>query len=645
MADHHDDHHHGDGHRDPPSFPIQEKSAIWGLVLAFLAYFLCHSFVYVENDPAAVAEASARGQRVEWTSFDKFYTQSPSLFKQPADHAELLTILKDAARDNHTVKVVGAGHSWSPIGLTDGVMLNLDKFNKIISIDAVSKLVTVQAGIRIRDLSAALAAHDPPLALRNTGVLNRQSLAGALATGTHGTGINYQIMSADVVALEIITAVGEVLRVRRDDADLLMREVFEAATVHLGGLGVITEVTMEVVDAFSVVKRNRLMPLEEVVGRLEELVEGIEHLLIWYVPYTETAQLLEANRTERSKTMPSTTSCSSSSSSSSSNSSSINGDGKEASFSSKLTTAAQSSLLLYFRPFLGVLQVRVLSAAGWFSSLFPVAYVPFLNRYLVAPSLHMFAWGESSYSFYPEGYQGIVLGTLMIKPFLPPSLPPFLFSYPFLSPSLPFSLQPHAMTTAALPIPHPSLPPSLPSTTHTDDHPDQYREAEWFLPYEKFPVAFAAFQQFLEERRGKIGANFVVQLRMTKGDGLWLSPFRSSSSSSSSGSKNEDNKEGEEAAAAAAAAAGSSWYVSIATLVKGYDCEPYFKAAEEEVWLNPLHSARPHWGKVHYLTYNQLSLMYGEEYERYLSVRRRLDPRDMFLNQHLRELFLERAIR
>ena len=414
MADH-DDHGHDDGHREPPSFPIQEKSAIWGLVLAFVAYFLCHSFVYVENDPTAVAEASARGERVKWSSFDQFYTQSPSVFKQPADHAELLTILKDAARDNHTVKVVGAGHSWAPIGLTDGVMLNLDKFNHIISIDAATKRVTVQAGIRIRDLSAALAVHDPPLALRNTGVLNRQSLAGALATGTHGTGINYQIMSADVVALEMVTAAGEVLRVSREDSDLARREVFEAATIHLGGLGVITEVTMEVVDAFSVVKRNRLMPLQEVVGGLEGLVEGIEHLLIWYVPFTETAQLLEANRTARSKIMPSRT-CNSSEEK----------EEKGFLFLSKLAKAVHSSLLLYFRPFLGVLQVRVLSAAGWFSSLFPVTYVPFLNRYLVAPSLHMFAWGESSYSFYPEGYQGIVLGTLMVLVKPPPSLPPSL---------------------------------------------------------------------------------------------------------------------------------------------------------------------------------------------------------------------------
>lgn len=164
------------------------------------------------------------------------------------------------------------------------------------------------------------------------------------------------------------------------------------------------------------------------------------------------------------------------------------------------------------------------------------------------------------------------------------------------------------------------------------------------MPFENFPAAFADFQAFLSERKGKIGANFVVQLRVTKGDELWLSPFRRSRGScrgseiegeEKGGGGGEGGRERGEGA--------SSWYVSIATLVKGYDCEPYFKAAEDLVWIP--HGAKPHWGKLHYLNYNQLSRMYGEEYERYLSVRRRLDPRDVFLNQHLRELFLERAIR
>jgi len=123
-----------------------------------------------------------------------------------------------------------------------------------------------------------------------------------------------------------------------------------------------------------------------------------------------------------------------------------------------------------------------------------------------------------------------------------------------------------------------------------------------------------------------------------------LSPFRRSRGSCRGSEKEGEEKGGGGGAGGRERGEGaSSWYVSIATLVKGYDCEPYFKAAEDLVWIP--HGAKPHWGKLHYLNYNQLSRMYGEEYERYLSVRRRLDPRDVFLNQHLRELFLERAIR
>jgi hypothetical protein len=214
--------------------------------------------------------------------------------------------------------------------------------------------------------------------------------------------------------------------------------------------------------------------------------------------------------------------------------------------------------MLPLRPYLGVLQVRFLSAAGWLSSLFPLSMVPLTNKWLVAPALHMFAsHGEGIESFYAEGYKGICL----------------------------------------------------------DDHPDVYREAEYFMPLEVFPRAFAAFQTFLETHKERLGANFVVQLRMTKKDDLWLSPFR-----------------GE-----------AEWYVSVATLVKGYDCEPYFKAAEEEIWVP--HGAKPHWGKLHFLTYAELQHMYGEGLEKFLSVRRKLDPQDVFLNKHLRDLFVPRALR
>jgi len=584
MTGHAQDHHHQDGHRDPPNFPIQEGRAIWGFLLAFLAYWLSHRFVYVENDPGALARASARGERVEWSSFDKFYKQAPTLFLQPSNHEELIGILREAAASNQTVKVVGSGHSWTPIGLTDGVMLNLDKFNKVLSIDASAKTVTVQAGIRIRDLSAALAAHDPPLALRNTGVLDRQSLAGALATGTHGTGIRYKIMSADVVALELVTAGGNVLRGSRRDPDPAMRDMFEAAVLHLGALGVLTEVSMEVVEAFSVIKRNRLLPLNTVLSTLPALAAGVDHLLVWFIPYTGRAQLMESLRIPPTKVPPthdwgdSRKHCQ--------NSGSTSGDEASAAQSGSLMLSLtynkvvaslrsfSASLLLASRPWLGVLQLRLLSAAGSFSSLFPVTYVPFWNRQVVAPALHLFAWGES---FYPHGHRGIVL----------------------------------------------------------DDHPDCYREAEWFLPLESFNAAMTAFLTFLDSRRGKIGANFVVQIRVTHADDLWLSPFRREQGPQN----NSHDNTGQDKTMSDSI----SWFVSVATLVKGFDSDPYLRAAEREVWIP--NGGRPHWGKLHYLAYHELSALYGEPFEKYLRVRRRLDPQDMFMNSHLRELFFERAVR
>lgn len=83
------------------------------------------------------------------------------------------------------------------------------------------------------------------------------------------------------------------------------------------------------------------------------------------------------------------------------------------------------------------------------------------------------------------------------------------------------------------------------------------------------------------------------------------------------------------------------WYVSVATLVKGFDADPYLQRAEEEVWLP--YGGKPHWGKLHYMAHRELSRLYGDPFERFLTVRRRLDPTGMFMNAHLRDLFLPRA--
>lgn len=83
------------------------------------------------------------------------------------------------------------------------------------------------------------------------------------------------------------------------------------------------------------------------------------------------------------------------------------------------------------------------------------------------------------------------------------------------------------------------------------------------------------------------------------------------------------------------------WYISVATLVKGFDADPYFRMAEQEAWLP--HGGKPHWGKVHYLGHNELRQLYGGPFDTFLAVRRRLDPNNVFVNEHLLTLFFPKA--
>src|SRR5205807_10381317 len=141
------------------------------------------------------------------------------------------------------VGVVGSGHSFSDVALTDGAMISLDRMGGLIDVDRESGLVRVQAGITIRELSARVVEHG--LALENLGDIDVQSIAGAISTATHGTGARLGNLSSQVAALTLVLADGSTLECSpQEDPD-----VFAAARVGLGALGVLAEVTLRCVPA------------------------------------------------------------------------------------------------------------------------------------------------------------------------------------------------------------------------------------------------------------------------------------------------------------------------------------------------------------------------------------------------------------
>jgi L-gulonolactone oxidase len=180
------------------------------------------------------------------------------------------------------VRVAGAGHSFTPLVLTDGVLLRLDALDRVLEVDRERGLVRVEAGIRLHALNATLAAHG--LALPNLGDIDRQSLAGALATGTHGTGARLPVLSAQAAGVLLVTADGETLEVGEDDPELLA-----AARVSLGALGVVCEVTLRCVPAFWLRGVDAPRPLGETLDRLDELAEEADHVELYAFPWVGTA--------------------------------------------------------------------------------------------------------------------------------------------------------------------------------------------------------------------------------------------------------------------------------------------------------------------------------------------------------------------
>jgi L-gulonolactone oxidase len=191
------------------------------------------------------------------------------------------------------VRVAGAGHSFSDVALTDGSQLRLDRLTGVLDVDRSSGLVRVQGGITIRELNARLAEHG--LALENLGDIDVQSIAGAISTATHGTGARLRNISAQVVELILVLADGSTLRC----AEVIDSEVFRAARVGLGALGVIAEVTLRCVPAFTLRGVDAPMPLHDTLARFEELALGNDHFEFFVFPHADRALTRTNNRTDQ----------------------------------------------------------------------------------------------------------------------------------------------------------------------------------------------------------------------------------------------------------------------------------------------------------------------------------------------------------
>lgn len=231
------------------------------------------------------------GRFVNWA---RTASSGPLTWQLPAAEGDVVEAVRRARSDGRRIRVVGAGHSWSGINLPDDVAMSLDRMPAQVVVDRDRSLVTVGAGMRLRDLSAALAAQG--LSLPIVGSIQSQSVAGAIATGTHGSSLVHGNLSSLVSGLHLVTGRGEVLHV--DAAD----ERLDAARVHLGALGVVTQVTVPVRPARLLQQTVAHVPVAEVAAALPDIARSAEYVKVWWLPHAPTAQVVSYSDTDRPAT-------------------------------------------------------------------------------------------------------------------------------------------------------------------------------------------------------------------------------------------------------------------------------------------------------------------------------------------------------
>ena len=237
--------------------------------------------------------APARNGR-EWRNWAGDQSCRPAAVAAPANRDDLAAAVAAAAQAGRKVSVAGAGHSFTEAALTDDTLIHLGALSGVLEADAASGLVRVGGGTVLGALNEELVRLG--LAMENLGDIDRQTIAGAISTGTHGTGARLRNVSAQVEAIELVTGTGEV----RELTVAGQPELLRAARVGIGALGAIVAVTLRCVPAFTLHRADTQRPLAEVLDHFEQLTAGNDHFELFTFAYSDLALVLERNRTAES---------------------------------------------------------------------------------------------------------------------------------------------------------------------------------------------------------------------------------------------------------------------------------------------------------------------------------------------------------
>lgn len=236
--------------------------------------------------------SAARRSAGEWVNWAGDQRCRPARIVRPVSRDELAEAIAAAAAAGEKVRVAGSGHSFTETALSDGALIQLEGLRGVLDADRESGLVRVGGGTVLADLNEELARLG--LAMENLGDIDRQTIAGAISTGTHGTGARLRSISAQVEGIELVLGDGSV----RHLGPTTDPELLRAARVGVGALGAISAVTLRCVPAFSLLRVDSPHPREEVLDGFQQWAEEHDHFELFTFPYSDLALVLERNRLE-----------------------------------------------------------------------------------------------------------------------------------------------------------------------------------------------------------------------------------------------------------------------------------------------------------------------------------------------------------
>jgi FAD/FMN-containing dehydrogenase len=227
-----------------------------------------------------------------WRNWSGSVIVNPRNVEAVLTEAEIVDLVRRADSGRQGIRVVGSGHSFTPLCATQDILVSLDGLQGFSSIDPSEGQATVLAGTKISQLGVPLL--EAGVALENQGDVDYQSVAGAISTGTHGTGSRFGSLSTQVTALRLTLASGEIITCSETEEPA----TFKAAQLSLGLLGIVSQVRLRVVPAYRLLERTWVEGVERCLAEFDSLDQSNRHVEFFWVPATDTCALKTLNSTD-----------------------------------------------------------------------------------------------------------------------------------------------------------------------------------------------------------------------------------------------------------------------------------------------------------------------------------------------------------